>query len=61
MYVKNIQIFLKFANFYQCFINKYTQMITLLSNLTRGAHKRQKTPVFLFDEKIYVIFKELKK
>ena len=50
-----VQFFLKFANFYKCFIKKYFRIVLSLMNLTR------KNISFMWTEKAKEAFKKLKK
>jgi len=50
-----VQFFLKFANFYKCFIKKYFRIVLSLTNLTR------KNILFMWTEKAKEAFKKLKK
>jgi len=50
-----VQFFLKFANFYKCFIKKYFRIVLSLTNLTR------KNISFMWTEKAKEAFKKLKK
>jgi len=52
--VKNIQSFLGFANFYRCFIFNYSDIVILLTHLTR-----KNTP-WNFDDKCRIAFNTLK-
>ncbi len=50
-----VQFFLKFVNFYRCFIKKYFRIISSLTNFTR------KNILFMWTEKAKEAFKKLKK
>jgi len=52
--IKNIQSFLGFANFYRCFIFNYSDIVILLTCLTR-----KNTP-WNFDDKYRMVFNTLK-
>jgi len=57
---KNILIFLKFAKFYQQFIKKFFQIITLLTDLIKSARKRTMYSLFAMTLKARKAFKRLK-
>ena len=52
--IKNIQSFLGFANFYRCFIFNYSNIVILLTHLTR------KNTSWNFDDKYRMVFNTLK-
>ena len=52
--IKNIQSFLGFANFYRCFIFNYSNIVILLTHLTR------KNTSWNFDNKYRMVFNTLK-
>ena len=52
--VKNIQSFLGFANFYKCFIFNYSDIVILLTCLTR------KNTMWNFDNDCRIVFDTLK-
>ena len=58
--VKNIQMFLRFANFYQCFIEVYFQIAAFLTDLTQSLWKSETQLIFKFTMKICRAFIELK-
>jgi hypothetical protein len=39
---QDIQVFLGFCNFYQCFIHKFLQIVKLILQLLKGMKKGQK-------------------
>jgi hypothetical protein len=50
-FFKNIQVFLKFVNFYRRFIVRFSQLSTLLSNMLKEMQAEIKKKSFLFIEK----------
>ncbi len=57
---KNILVFLKFARFYQWFIRKFFQIITLLTDLIKNAKKKTMHSLFTMMLKARKTFKRLK-
>jgi len=57
---KNILVFLKFARFYQQFIKKFFQIITLLTDLIKSAKKRAMHSLFAMTLKVRKAFERLK-
>ena len=53
--VKDVQLFLRFINFYWEFIQKNSHIVAPLTDITR---KKQE---FHWDKKVQIAFKELKK
>ena len=60
-FYKTVQIFLKFINFYYCFITHYFKITVLLTKLLKRSVKRKKTESFIFfqnAETVFVHFQE---
>jgi hypothetical protein len=55
-FFKNIQIFLKFVNFYRRFIARFSQLSALLSNMLKKMQAEIKKKSFLLIEKTKQIF-----
>jgi hypothetical protein len=55
-FFKNIQVFLKFVNFYRRFIARFSQLSTFLSNMLKEMQAKIKKEFFLFIEKAKQIF-----
>ncbi len=59
-FVKNIFIFLRFARFYQQFIKKFFQIVTLLTDLIKSAKKKMMHSLFAMTSKARKAFERLK-
>jgi transposase InsO family protein len=60
--VKDVQVFLGFANFYRRFIEAYSRVVTPLTDLTKGSRvlTGKALPVFIFTKEARRAFEELK-
>jgi hypothetical protein len=58
--IKNIYIFLNFANFYRRFILRYSKVIKLLTDLLKEIIKNRKSNPFYFTKEVRTAFKKLK-
>jgi len=61
MTFQNVQIFLKFANFYRRFIEAYSQIVSSLTGLLKGSKNEKKTKPFKWLEDAEKTFNYLKK
>jgi hypothetical protein len=59
-FFKNIQVFLRFVNFYRRFIVRFFQLSTSLSNMLKKTQAKIKKKSFLFTNKAKQTFDQLK-
>jgi hypothetical protein len=57
----NVQVFLRFANFYYRFIHHYFQVTVALTDLLKGIEKGRKSGPFIWTDEAAESFKTLKK
>src|SRR5437667_1397472 len=57
---KNIQVFLRFANFYRRFIANFSTIASPLSDMLKGIKKGKKTGAFVLTSSMQAVFQRLR-
>jgi len=58
---QKVQVFLRFVNFYRCFIKVYLQIVSLLTGLLKDSKNEKKTELFEWSKDATKMFVYLKK